>query len=164
MLNSLLTFFKKEQPPVVMNKAGLNLSDLKNYIFSKMGCRTAFEIGKLRLALYLEDHVEQKIKDKDIDYDDLQKDFYIAYMVNEYLERPGRYEGYKVEGTNEPIKSVFKDRFGMQELLAESKDLGVDLYSAKEMKALFELFKTMLHKVSVPHALPEYIKSGSESI
>jgi hypothetical protein len=155
MLGELLSYLTKEKP-VCDNKAGLNLADLKGYIQSKTAYTTALEVGKYKLALYLEDDVKQRVKDKDINYEVMQRNFYIAYKVNEFLEQPESYAKMSV-----PPKNVFKDRAGMQQLLEESKDLGLEIYSEQEMTTLFRLFENMLHSMALPLVLPGQVKKGS---
>lgn len=154
MLNGWLTYFTtKEEKPVCINEAGLNLGRLKEYIIEKYAVNTPVEIGKYRLALYLENDVKQRVKDKDINYNDMQRNFYVAYKVNEFLDRSDTYASLP-----DPPKSIFEESHTMQELLNESKVLGLEMYSEKEMETLFRLFEKMLYSVSLPAALPEHVK------
>jgi hypothetical protein len=103
--------------------------------------------------LYLENDVRKRVKDKDINYDDMQRNFYIAYKVNEFLDKSDSYASLA-----DPPKSIFDEGHSMEELLKESKDLGLEMYTEKEMESLFMTFEKMLHSVSLPAALPEHVK------
>ncbi len=148
-----LSYFAKEEKPVCDNAAGLNLGSLKEYIRKKAICNaTLVDIGKYRLALHLEEDVEQRIKDKDINYEEMQRNFYIAYKVNEFLDRPETYANM-----TDPPTSIFVGG-DMQKLTQESKELGLEIHLDKEMQTLFRAFEKMLRSVTLPIALPEQVK------
>lgn len=155
-ISEFIPYFKKEEKPVCDNEAGLNLAGLKKYIISKTAYTTALEVGKYKLALYLEADIKQRIKDKDINYEAMQRNFYIAYKINEFLEQPGSYAKM-----SKPPESIFVNRDGMQELLEKSKVLGLEIYSEKAMDTLFDEFKLMLKSVALPHVLPDQVYRGS---
>lgn len=157
-ISEFIPYFKKEEKPVCDNEAGLNLAGLKKYIISKTAYTTALEVGKYKLALYLEDDIKQRVKDKDINYEAMQRNFYIAYKVNEFLEQPGSYAKM-----SDPPTSIFVNRDGMRELLEheESKKHGLEIYSEKAMETLFDQFKIMLNSVALPQVLPEQVYRGS---
>lgn len=156
MISGIISFFKKEEKPVCDNEAGLNLAGLKEYIISKTAYTSALEVGKYKLALYLEDDIKQRVKDKDINYEAMQRNFYMAYKINEFLEQPGSYAKM-----SKPPESIFVNRDGMQELLEKSKVLGLEIYSEKAMATLFDQFKIMLDSVALPQILPEQVYRGS---
>jgi hypothetical protein len=155
-ISEFIPYFKKEEKPACDNEAGLNLAGLKKYIISKTAYTTALEVGKYKLALYLESDVKERIKSKDINYEEMQRNFYIAYKVNEFLEQPGSYAKM-----SDPPTSIFVNRDGMQELLEEGKVLGLEFYSERAMEALFNQIKIMYNSVALPLVLPEQVYRGS---
>lgn len=151
MFGGLISFFAKEEKPVCANETGLNLGRLTDYIAEKAACQTPVEIGKYRLAWYLNEDIKQRIEDNNINYEAMQRNFYIAYKVNEFLDRSDTYAALP-----DPPKSIFDENHTMQDWINESKekDLKLEIYLEKEMQSLFRLFENMLRKVSLPLALP----------
>lgn len=147
----------EEEKPVSQEAATLDVGALRNYIQINASFKTALELGKYELALYLEGNLSQKIKKKEIDYNEFKRDFYVAYKINEFLEAPDLYASVE-----NPIQSVFDDRYGMTKLLEDSKDAGVAFYAEQEMVKLFRLFKKLLLTVTLPAELPEYVKTGAK--
>ncbi len=146
----VLKYLKKEDKLVEEIVAGLDISVLTHYIKTKAVFKTGLEAGKYNLALLLKNNITAQQEEKNINYLDLQKDFYIAATVNEYMEKPNDFKSFF------GIADCFMNRSGMKQELIENKNFAKD-----EMSILFNFVKTKYETIEMPQTLPDYIKSGS---
>jgi len=121
---------------------------------------TALDIGKYSLSLLILQTIKDKVAKETGDYLELKKDFYIFYMVNEFLEHPEIYSSME-----NPIASPLCDRNGKESLEAELKNKNARCFSKLEVLRLFRLFKkkiTLKQEKEVNlKELPDFLKTGS---
>lgn len=166
-ISSIIGYFRKDDKPVIRENKTIDLTGLETYITKKNGGNkeidllkqfiTPLDIGKYKLALEIKDKVSQKIKNPSVDYQDLRKDLFIYYKVNELLEQHDLYSRLEI-----PIKTELSNRKSLERLIKASEKQGVDKFAEIEVMALFKDIKRIYDRFSPPDELPKSIRTGAE--